>query len=155
MIEGGLISKAMMSLFNKTFVRISFEDLIIQLKEALEKEGFVVTGILDFQQDLQENLGGHVKKYKILNVHMPYLSQQMLTFALHDGVVLPCSITVIEVHPGEVEIIPANPTALIARNLSDASLQNLAEEVTRRMDVVIQSLERSPMNTPDLYTSWS
>jgi uncharacterized protein (DUF302 family) len=110
---------------------------------------------MDFQQDLQENLGGHVKKYKILNVHMPYLSQQMLTFALHDGVVLPCSITVIEVHPGEVEIIPANPTALIARNLSDASLQNLAEEVTRRMDLVIQSLERSPMSTPDLSTSWS
>jgi len=145
----------MISLFNKTFVRISFEALMAQLKDELKKEGFVVSGILDFQQDLQDNLGGYVKKYNILNVHMPYLSQQMLTFALYDGVVLPCSITVIEIRPGEVEIIPANPTALIARNLSDASLQNLAEEVTRRMDLVIQSLERSPMNMPDLSTSWS
>ena len=145
----------MINLFSKTFVRISFEVLMIELRSALEKEGFVVSGILDFQHDLQDNLGGRVKKYQILNVHMPYLSQQMLTFALHDGVVLPCSITVIEVQPGEVEIIPANPTELIARNLNDASLQNLAMEVTRRMDVVIQSMERSPMNTPDLSTSWN
>ena len=145
----------MVNIFSKTFVRISFESLMTELKGALVKEGFVISGILDFQQDLQDNLGGHVKKYQILSVHIPYLSQQMLTFAVHEGVVLPCSITVIETRPGEVEIIPANPTALIARNVRDASLQNLAEEVTRRMDRVIQSMERSPVNTPDLSTSWS
>ena len=52
----------MVNIFSKTFVRISFESLMTELKGALVKEGFVISGILDFQQDLQDNLGGHVKK---------------------------------------------------------------------------------------------
>lgn len=144
----------MLGLFKKTIVKIAMEALVEQLKGELAKEGFTITGVTDFQQEFQDKLGTHFKKYKILAVHVPYLSQQMLSFEPLEGVVLPCSVTLIEIHPGEVELIPVNSTALIARDMQDASLQNLAEEVSRRLDRVIKSLEREPSGTPDLFTSW-
>ncbi len=144
----------MTHVFKKTIIKSSLESLIVQLKEVLAKEGFTITGVTDFQKEFQDRLGTHFKKYKILSVHVPYLSQQMLSFEPLEGVVLPCSITVIEINPGEVEIIPVNATELIARDMQGASLQNLAEEVSRRLERAIHNLEREPTGTPDLFTSW-
>lgn len=131
------------------------EALLIQLRTELAKEGFIVSGITDLQHEFMDQLNGHFKKYVIASVHIPYLSQQMLSFTSAQGVVLPCNISMIEPYPGEVEVIPVNTTELIAREMHDASLQNLAEEVTRRLDLVIHALERGPTSTPELFTSWS
>jgi uncharacterized protein (DUF302 family) len=140
--------------FKKTIVKTSLESLIIQLKGELAKEGFTLTAVTDFQQEFQDRLGTHFKKYKILSVHVPYLSQQMLSFQPLEGVVLPCSITIIETHPGEVEIIPVNVTELISHDMQDSSLQNLAVEVSKRLERAIDNLQREPTGTPDLFTSW-
>ena len=144
----------MISLFKKTVIRVSFEALMAQLITALTNEGFTVSGITDFQQEFEANLGIHFKKYKILSVHVPYLSEQMLSFAPLEGVVLPCNITLLELHPGEIEIVPVNPTELIARNIQNAPLQNIAEEASRRLAIAIHTLERQTTGTPELFTSW-
>ena len=125
-----------------------------QLITAFTNEGFTLSGITDFQQEFEAKLGIHFKKYKILWVHVPYLSEQMLSFEPLEGVVLPCNITLLELHPGEIEIVPVNPTELIARNTQNASLQNMAEEVSRRLEIAIHTLERQPTGTPELFTSW-
>jgi uncharacterized protein (DUF302 family) len=144
----------MINLFKKTIIRISFEALLIQLRTELDKEGFVISGITDFQKEIQDRLNGHFKKYQILSVHIPYLSQQMLSLSPTEGVVLPCYITVIELQPGVVEVIPVNTSEVIAREMHEASLQNLAEEVSRRLDRVVHMVEHGPTKTPDLFTSW-
>lgn len=70
------------------------------------------------------------------------------------GIVLPCNITLLESSPGEVVVMSVNPTEIMVRDTQNASMQNLAEEVNRRLDVVIASLQRGPANIPDLVTSW-
>lgn len=144
----------MINLFKKTTIRISIEALLVQLRTELLKEGFIVSCMTDFQQEFMDRLNGHFKKYIIASVHIPFLSQQMLSFTSAQGVVLPCSITMIEAYPGEVEVIPVNTTELIAREMHEAPLQNLAEEVSRRLDLVIHALERGPTSAPELFTSW-
>lgn len=147
--------KCMINLFKKTTVRISMEALLVHLRTELAKEGFIVSCTTDFQHEFMDRLNGHFKKYIIASVHIPYLSQQMLSFTSAQGIVLPCTISMIEAYPGEVEVIPVNSTELIAREMHDASLQNIAEEVTRRLELVIHALERGPTSTPELFTSWS
>jgi len=77
-----------------------------------------------------------------------------LSFEPLEGIVPPCNITLLELHPGEIQIVPVNPTQLIARNIQNYSLQNIAEEVSRRLEIAIHTLEREPAGTPDLFTSW-
>jgi uncharacterized protein (DUF302 family) len=143
-----------MRTLKKIIVKGSLEGLVEQIRIELGKEGFTVTGVTDFQREFEDNLGSHFKKYKILAVHVPYLSQQMLSFEPLEGIVLPCSVTLIELYPGEVEIIPVNTTELISNEMKDASLKNLAVEVSRRLERVIGKMEQEPSGTPDLSTSW-
>lgn len=140
--------------FPKTTIRISFDTLMEELAVALRKEGFVVSGTTDFQKEFMDGMSMHFKKYRVLAVNLPLLSFQMLSIAASEGIVLPCSVTVVEHYPGEVEIILANPTLMIAMMTQDASLLNLAEQVGHRLGLVIRSLERKPVTNPDLVTSW-
>lgn len=145
----------MISHFRKTSIKISFDTLVDQMKSALDREGFVVSGETDFQQQFQDRLNIHFRKHVILTVYIPVLIFDMLSIAPFDGMILPCSVTMTERYPGEVEIIPVNPTALLVMVTQDDSLQNLAEQMSRRLDLVIHSLERESTNTPDIVTSWS
>lgn len=144
----------MMTLLKKTVIKISFDSLMAQLVNALDNGGFVISGITDYQQVFFEKLGIHFRKYKVLAVHIPHIYQEMLTMEALAGIVLPCNITLIESFPGEVVVMSVNPTEIMARDTPGASIQNLAEEVSRRLDVVIDSLQRGSTSIPDLVTSW-
>ena len=42
--------------FKKTIIRVSFEPLVDQLKAALDKEGFEISGVTDFQQIFMDHI---------------------------------------------------------------------------------------------------
>lgn len=143
-----------MTLLKKTVIKLSFDSLMDQLGDALDKGGFVVSGITDYQQVFLEKLGTHFRKYKVMAVYIPHLYQEMLMMEASDGIVLPCNITVVESSPGQIVVTAVNPTELMVRDTQKASMQNLAGEVTRSLDVVIDSLPRGSTYIPDLVTSW-
>jgi uncharacterized protein (DUF302 family) len=140
--------------FKKSIIRVSFESLVDQLKAELDKEGFEISGTTDFQQVFMDKLSIHFKKYKVLAAHIPHLYQEMMLLASIEGIVLPCNITIVELYPGEVAIVPVNPTELIVSDIQNASLQNLAGEVSRRLALAIHELGRESTGSPDLVTSW-
>ena len=145
----------MINHFRKTTIKISFDTLVDQLKNILVREGFVITGVTDYQQQFMDRMNIHFRKHVILTVDIPLLAYEMLSIAPFEGMVLPCNITMAERYPGEVEIVPVNPTALLVMGIQDASLQNLAEQFSQKLERVIRSLERESNNMPDMVTSWS
>jgi uncharacterized protein (DUF302 family) len=154
MLPGINLLKNMVSYLKKTIVRASFDSLVNQLKVELDKEGFEISGMTDFRQVFMDKLNLHFKKYKVLAVHVPLLYQTMIQLAPMEGMVLPCNITIVELYPGKIAVIPVNPVELVADGIQDAPLRNLAEEVSRRLDLAIHGVEGESTGTPDLVTSW-
>lgn len=135
-------------------IRISLETLLAELTGLLEREGFIVSAVTDMQKDFLEKLNVHYGKYKILTIHHPHFSRQMLSIAPVGGLVLPCSITLMETYPGDVEVFVFNPTTFLAKEMQNVSLLGKADEVSRKLDGVIHQLERVSGSIPDLITSW-
>ena len=139
---------------NKIVVRASFDTVIEQLKTELEKTGFQLSGVTDFQQAFSDKLNIHFKKHKIFAVYIPHLYQEMLMFECSEGIVVPCNVTLIERYPGEVVIIVFNPTESIVRDIQNPTMENIAHEVSRRLEFLVQSLERESNTNFNLVTSW-
>lgn len=135
-------------------IRISLETLLEELTDLLEREGFIVSGVTDLQRDFLEKLNAHYGKYKILTIHHPHFFRQMLSIAPVGGLVLPCSITLMENYPGDVEVFVFNPAIFLAKEVRNVSLLGKAEEVSRKLNEVIHQLERVSDSIPDLITSW-
>ena len=139
---------------NKTVGRLPFESVLELLKRELCNDGFEVGGITDFQNS---SFGSKVTygKYKILSTYHPFLYKEMMMVSPAEGAVLPCTISIVELYPGETAVIHFNPTENIAREMSLLSLENLAHEVGKRVDNVIHFLVAVKTKDPDLITSWS
>lgn len=134
---------------------MSFEGLMDKLIEALHREGFVLSCVSDFQETPFEPNGITAGKYKVLSVYIPSLYKQMVLTVPQEGIVIPCSISVIETYPGQIAIVPFNATELATMNLSNSLLLGFVLEVTKRLDHVISTLEQEKANSPDLVTSWT
>lgn len=134
---------------------MAFEAVLDQLKDELYKEGFQIGGITDFQLPLNGEAGVTTAKYKVLAVYNPFLFKEMMLLAPFQGLILPCNVSVIELYPGETALVPYNVTAQTVRGIHNPSLENLAAEVTRRLELAIHALEREQNKDPDLVTSWS
>lgn len=137
----------------KMVVRLPFETVLDQLKTELHNDGFEIGGITDFHNAASRFPVTHVK-HKVLAIYHGFLHKEMLLLAPFAGLVLPCSVSVIEWYPGETAIVPYNATEHIAREMSLHSLENIAREVSRRLDDVIQTLENAQSKDRDFVTSW-
>jgi uncharacterized protein (DUF302 family) len=134
---------------------MAFETVLDQLRNELYKEGFEVGGITDFQNPNNPKEGVTLGKFVVLAVYDPYLYKEMMKLSPFEGIVLPCSISMIELYPGEIAIVPYNPTEQILQGIENPSLLNLATEVSKRMGLAIHALEKEQTGNPDLVTSWS
>ena len=132
---------------------MSFEAVLEKLKSELHKEGFELSAVTVYHQTTNV-AGGTVDKYQIFHVHDLFLYNEMMRIAPFEGIILPCVISVIETHPGEVALIPYNAIESIVEKIQNPSLQNLAAEVTRRLNLVIHAIETEQTHFPDLVTSW-
>jgi uncharacterized protein (DUF302 family) len=138
----------------KTVIRSSFEAVIEQLKNELGKQGFECDAVTDFQKinSVSDEVAG--RKCVVLSVYIPSLYRDMLLYSPLTGLVLPCMISVVEVSPGIVEILPYNATEVIMQSIENPRLQNFAYEVSHRLSVAISALEKLQIGDPDLVTSW-
>lgn len=138
----------------KVVIKMSFEELVDQLQTELERESVAQCGMADFHRTFMDSINVRFNKYTILTLFIPHLYQRMFMLDLPHGTVLPCHITVIELLPGEIEVVRINPTELLARETKNGVLQNLTKEVSTILDLVIHKTQRNTSNIPDLITSW-
>ena len=138
---------------HKILVRAAFNVVTDQLLTRLRQHGFKVVGTLALENE--EDPTGTLR-YHVISVDPPRVSSRMASLALLDGVIVPACISVVETHPGEVDLTFVNPTELLAAVNHNMLLLGLASEVTHVLERVVQSFrDDGHALIPDLVTSWS
>ena len=135
--------------YKKTLFHTSFNAFVEDLTVALYKEGFVILASSDIRRILKESLQVNMKKYEIMSVIIPHLFNEMLALQPFTGIVLPSQITVSETSAREVEVSIVDPTRFMAKAVADPTLQNITDEIQRRLNVVVEQLSHKPVGIPD------
>ena len=116
-----------------------FETAILNVKEALKKEGFGVLSEIDIQEKLNEKLDVDFRKYTILGACNPPFALKALKAEDKIGVFLPCNVIVEEHENGEVEVSAVDPIASMI-SVQNESLAPIADEIQQKMKKVIENL---------------
>jgi uncharacterized protein (DUF302 family) len=139
----------------KVIIRMPFDTAIARLQRELANEGFEITGLTDFQHAATISVQITSNKYTVLTLYHPQLYKDLMALSPFEGVILPCFITVAEVHPEETAIVPFNATLDIIHGIQSPQLMHLTAEVSTRIDRAIRVMEKDQHWSPDLTTSWS
>ena len=116
-----------------------FETAILNVKEALKKEGFGVLSEIDIQEKLNEKLDVDFRKYTILGACNPPFALKALKAEDKIGTMLPCNVIVEEHEDGTVEVSAVNPMASM-QAVENSSLGNIAGEVKSKLEKVIKAV---------------
>ncbi|WP_025864802.1 DUF302 domain-containing protein [Prolixibacter bellariivorans] len=117
----------------------SFDEVIVQVTEALQQEGFGVLTEMDIQQKLKEKLDVDFRRYKILGACNPRFAYQALESEDKIGTMLPCNVVVQELDSGGIEVAAVNPVASMQAVEND-DLFCISTEILRKLERVIASL---------------
>lgn len=131
-----------MSYYIATTLDEPFDTAISRAEEALKKEGFGVISRIDIQDALRTKIGVEFRPYTILGACNPALAYEALKLDDKVGTMLPCNVVVQARGDGETEIAAIDPLASM-QAIDNAELQRAAAEVRRRLESVIESLERA------------
>jgi uncharacterized protein (DUF302 family) len=124
--------------FTKT-IRLSFEDAVKKVTEALKQEGFGIVSEIDMQAKLREKLQVEYKKYKILGACNPVFAYKALQAEEKIGTMLPCNVLVIDREDGTTEVSAVNPVASMMA-IENPALEEIAGTVTDTLSKVINGL---------------
>lgn len=145
----------MNTLIERTLIRAPFENLVSSLTLALNEERFRYIEIPDFQHNITDKVLSRINKTTLFCVYNSVLYKEMVTISPREGIILPCYVSVIETSSGETTVISFNPIQLIAKDMQNPPLCYLADEVSRRLNLIISNLKLLLDCDPDLVTSWS
>ena len=123
--------------FSKT-VSLPYEQAIEKVTEELKKEGFGVLTTIDVRDTLKKKLDVDFNKYVILGACNPPFAHKALVAEEKIGLLLPCNVIVYEKN-GRTIVAAFDPMTMAALVENDA-LKTIAEEVTIRLQRVINSL---------------
>ena len=124
--------------FSKT-LKMSFEEAITRVTEALNKEGFGILTEVDVKATLKEKLSVDFRNYRILGACDPSLAYRALQTEDKIGLMMPCNLIVQENAPGNVEVAAIDPTVTMAA-VGNPELTNVAQEVQAKLKAVIDNL---------------
>jgi uncharacterized protein (DUF302 family) len=124
--------------FNTTLNK-NFETTKALVIEALKTEGFGIVSEIDMQAKLKEKLGVDYKKYTILGACNPAFAYKALQAEEKIGTMLPCNIVIIDKEDGTTEVAAIHPGASMM-TVENKDLQSLAEEVTKKIEHMIEGL---------------
>lgn len=116
-----------------------FDEVIAQVTEALQKEGFGVLTEIDIQQKLKEKLDVDFRRYKILGACNPLFAYQALESEDKVGTMLPCNVVVQELESGEIEVAAVNPVASMQAVEND-DLFCISTDILKKLEKVMASL---------------
>jgi len=124
--------------FSKT-LKISFEEAIARVTEALKKDGFGVLTEIDVKETLKKKLNVDFRKYKILGACNPPFAYRALQAEDKIGLMLPCNLIVQELAGGKVEVAAIDPVASMAA-IDNPKLREVGQEVRAKLKAVIDNL---------------
>lgn len=123
---------------NKT-LDMTYEQALEKVEAELKEEGFGILTEIDVKATLKKKLDADFRKYKILGACNPPLAKQALESELEIGVMLPCNVVVWEDDEGKATVSAFNPMEAFPAD-ANATLKDLAKEVTGRLDRVLSRL---------------
>jgi uncharacterized protein (DUF302 family) len=123
-------------------LRLSFEDAVTRVREALKQEGFGVLTEIDLRAAFREKLGREFRPYVILGACNPPLAFSAISTDPSVGLLLPCNVTVERLAEGRSGVRLTDPEALLNTvALQGASeLSSVARDARERMVRVAASL---------------
>jgi uncharacterized protein (DUF302 family) len=120
-------------------VRTSFEETLQKVEAALADQGFGVLTEIDVAATLKKKLDVEFRPYKILGACNPHFAYQALQGEDKIGTLLPCNVVVQQTTDGRVEVSAMNPLVAM-QMISNPDVHKVAEEVTRRLRQVLESV---------------
>ena len=124
--------------FNKT-LKMSFDEAIAKVTEALKKEKFGVLTEIDVKETLKKKLNVDFRKYRILGACNPPYAYKALQAEDKIGLMLPCNVIVQELPAGKVEVAAIDPVASMAA-IDNLKLREVGEQVRVKLKAVIDNL---------------
>jgi len=124
-------------------ISADFDETVMNVADALKKEGFGVLREIDVASTLKQKLGVEFRKYRILGACNPPLAHRALTTEDKIGVMLPCNVIVQEVGPERVEIAAIDPRAAMER-VGNPALVAIARVEPRRHEIAADWVKREP-----------
>lgn len=126
--------------FNVT-LKMTFDEAVSTVLDALKQEGFGVLSDLDIQAAMKEKLGADMRRYRILGACNPPLALKALTADPDIGLLLPCNVVVREDTDGGIIVGLVDPQAMM-QVASNAQVQEVADDASARLRRVRDALSK-------------
>lgn len=121
-------------------VRLSFEEALARLPEALKKEGFGVITQIDVQDTFKAKLGVPFQRYRIFGACNPAFAHEALEKDPRLGVLLPCNVVLYEKDDGKSVVGVVDPMQTLGAGAESGELAGLAREVSSRLERFLADL---------------
>jgi uncharacterized protein (DUF302 family) len=120
-------------------IEAPYEDVVPQVRAALQEQGFGVLTEIDVKATLHAKLGAQMEDYVILGACNPVLAHAALEVERDLGLLLPCNVVVRADGPGRTKVQVLDP-AMMVMLPGKEELRPIAAEAGQRLDAVLQAL---------------
>lgn len=117
----------------------SFDDVIVQVTDALKDAGFGILTEIDVRATMKKKIGEDFRDYCILGACNPQLAHQALLAEDKIGTMLPCNVIVQATENGDIEVAAVDPAASM-QAVDNPELAHIAETVGDKLKQVIDRL---------------
>ena len=123
-------------------LNLPYDEAVPAVKAALKEQGFGVLTEIDARATLKEKLDHDMEPYIILGACNPQLAHRALDVDRQIGLLLPCNVVVRADRADDTSVIveAMNPQILVEVT-GEPALRDVADEVTRKMQAAIDSLQ--------------
>ena len=128
-----------MSYYFSKELKVSFDEAVEKVRNALAAEGFGILTEIDVRATLKKKLDVDFRPYKILGACHPESAYQALQAEDKIGLMLPCNVVVQEREPGQAEVSAIDPVASMAA-VDNPNLADVAEGVRKKLASAIDKL---------------
>jgi uncharacterized protein (DUF302 family) len=128
-----------MSYYFSKILKISFDEAVARVTEALKKEGFGILTEIDVKETLKKKLNVDFGNYRILGACNPPFAYRALQAEDKIGLMLPCNVIVQELPAGKIEVAAIDPVASMAA-VDNPKLAEVGQEVRAKLKAVIDNL---------------
>ncbi|MCC3305091.1 DUF302 domain-containing protein [Sneathiella sp. HT1-7] len=125
--------------FAKTVSGKNFDDVIVQVTDALKDAGFGILTEVDVRATMKKKIGEDFRDYCILGACNPQLAHQALLAEDKIGTMLPCNVIVQATENGDIEVAAVDPAASM-QAVDNPELAHIAETVGDKLKQVIDRL---------------